>query len=226
MTTSHPRAHLSAYLDDALAPSARMAVEAHVAGCPDCQARLGELRATARLIGSLPDLVPARRLTPRIVPVPMWLAPMRTLATLASGISVFLFMASAILANIGWLSQGAATDSVTTGAAAVPPAVAPAASGAGRTETRDNSAAASNAAAPSNAAAKQAGSPSPSTAFSASSAAPEGTIVGLGGAPVNVDSTARANTRIQIGPSPWLWLVLAIVLGAVAIALQRRLRSI
>lgn len=221
MTTPHPREHLSAYLDDALAPSARMAVEAHLAGCPDCQARLAELRGTAALIGSLPDILPSRRLTPRTAPVPVWLAPMRTLATLASGISVFLFMASAILANIGWLSQGAATDSVTSGAAAVPPAAAPAASGVARTDARDSAAAT-----PSNAAAKQAGSPSPGAAFSATSAAPEGSAVGRGGAPVNVDSTARANTRIQIGPSPWLWLVLAIVLGAIAIALQRRLRSV
>lgn len=213
MTTSHPLALLSAYLDGELAPAERSAVEAHLADCPGCRAHISELRATAALIASLPDLVPSRRLVPRLASVPAWLAPLRTLATLASGVSVFLFMASAILANIGWLSQGAATDSARSGAAAVPAAGAPAASVLPTTQARDTAAQASPAA-------KQATS-SPG-AFAAVTASPSA----LGAAPANAASAERADTRIRLGPSPWLWLVLAIVLGAIALALQRRLRSV
>src|SRR5512133_925478 len=121
-STPHVRAQLSAYLDAALSAADRGAVEAHLASCADCRARLAELRGTASLIGSLPDPVPTRRLVPRLAPVPVWLAPLRTLTTLASGISVFLFIASALLANIGSLSSGAITPSLNAPAAAPAPA--------------------------------------------------------------------------------------------------------
>src|SRR5437773_10897344 len=91
----HPPAQLSEYVDGALAPADRAAVDAHLDTCAACRARLGELRATASLIGSLPDLAPTRRLTPRVAPAPAWLAPLRTMTTLASGFSVFVFLATA-----------------------------------------------------------------------------------------------------------------------------------
>lgn len=217
MTALHPHADLSAYLDDELAAAERTAVEAHLAGCAGCRARLAELRATASLVASLPDIVPSRRLTPRLATVPAWLAPLRTLTTLASGLSVFLFVASAILANIGWLSQGAAT-SVTSGAAPQR-ADAPAAS-AGQADAAARNG--SGASAQASSAAKLA-SPSPGAAFYAVSAPP---AAAQGRAAESSAAAAdRASTRLQVGPSPWLWLVLAIVLGAIAIALQRRLRS-
>jgi len=77
-STPHVRAQLSAYLDAALGPADRDAVEAHLASCTDCRARLAELRGTAALIGALPDLAPSRRLVPRVAPVPVWLAPLST----------------------------------------------------------------------------------------------------------------------------------------------------
>src|SRR5712691_8083641 len=96
----HPLAQLSAYLDGALAPADRGAVDTHLDTCSACRARLAELRATASLIGSLPELAPTRRLVPRVAPAPVWLAPLRTMTTVASGLSVFVFLATALLANI------------------------------------------------------------------------------------------------------------------------------
>src|SRR5436190_13353395 len=104
-TNPHPRAQLSAYLDDALSATERSAVAAHLDVCADCRARLAELRATASLIRALPDLVPSRRLTPRASAQPAWLAPLRTLTTLASGVSAFLFIASALLTNVNQLAS-------------------------------------------------------------------------------------------------------------------------
>ena len=69
-----------------------------------------ELRAAARLIAALPDPRPTRRLVPRISTLPAWLAPLRTLTTLASGVSVFLFLATALLANVGSLASQSATN--------------------------------------------------------------------------------------------------------------------
>ena len=115
---AHPRGQLSAYLDGALAPAEHAGVEAHLAACPDCRARQAELRATTALLRSLPDPAPSRRLTPRVAPPPAWLAPLRTLSTLASGISVFLFIATALAANIGTLATPAALNAPAAGQAA------------------------------------------------------------------------------------------------------------
>jgi anti-sigma factor RsiW len=53
---------LSAYLDDELAPAARHEAEAHLAGCPDCRAELGDIAAARRTIRVLPVHVAPRRL--------------------------------------------------------------------------------------------------------------------------------------------------------------------
>jgi hypothetical protein len=223
----HPLAQLSAYLDDALSAVERSAVAAHLDTCSHCRARLAELRATASLIRALPDLSPSRRLVPRIATVPAWLAPLRTLTTMASGVSAFLFIASALLANVGTLAVG------TSGAAQ--PAAAPAAGGASTSERSSTSTApaltpappAFSASGPSADSASKAASPTPtrdtSLQLNTSTAAPQD-------AAARSDNAQRGEAQAvqrtpQLGPSPWLWLVLALILGAIAIALQRRLRS-
>jgi anti-sigma factor RsiW len=50
----HPEDELTAYLDGALAPAARDAVEAHLAGCPGCRAARDRLAATLALLRRLP----------------------------------------------------------------------------------------------------------------------------------------------------------------------------
>ena len=232
--TPHPRAQLSAYLDDALAPSERSVVEAHLGACADCRARLAELRATAMLIRALPEPRPSRRLVPQIAAAPAWLAPLRTLSTFASGVSVFLFLATALVSSM-------------SGSAASAPAAAPAAAPAGGAATvasgapgafgpigpaadqsarnRSSAAPAVGAAAPTATsladAAKQAGatpSPSAQTQFSAASAS----VQAREGAPA---AAQPAQPSRSIFVSPWFWLVVAVSTGALAIALQRRLRS-
>lgn len=209
-TTSHPREQLSAYLDGALPPAERTAVDAHLDACADCRSRLAELRGVSALLRSLPDPTPSRRLVPRLAAVPAWMAPLRTLATLASGVSVFLFMASAILANIGFLA-GQSASTAASGAAAIAPQAAPAASGA-----QDRAAATA----------------APSSEAKVASASP-GAFAAVTPGPTPVPGSASAaqvadggSSGFTIGPNPWLWLVLAIVMGAIALALQRRLRSI
>ena len=88
--TQHPHAELSAYIDGALAPTAHAAVEEHLVTCALCRAHLAELRATVSLMHALPDPVPSRRLVPHLAGAPAWLAPLRTLMTLASGLEVRL----------------------------------------------------------------------------------------------------------------------------------------
>ncbi|HLQ05423.1 MAG TPA: zf-HC2 domain-containing protein, partial [Verrucomicrobiae bacterium] len=85
-SSDHPRAQLSAYLDGALGEPERVAVEGHLGSCTDCRARLGELRATANLIRSLPDPVPSRRLVPRVAAPPAWLALAIVTAIIALGL--------------------------------------------------------------------------------------------------------------------------------------------
>jgi len=217
-STEHPRAQLSAYLDGALGEPERRAVEGHLGSCADCRTRLGELRATASLIRSLPDPVPSRRLVPRLSAPPVWLAPLRTLTTLASGLSVFVFLATALLANVG----GLATSSATTAAA---PAAAPAQAaaptvGAGPSAARGATSATTAPSSLSNAdAAKQTTTATPAAAaFSVTPTPPSA------GAP---EAAAQRSDRAapQVFASPWLWLGLAIVTGIAALALQRRLRS-
>jgi len=111
----HPFVELSAYIDDALDSSAKAAVGTHLGSCAVCRTRLAELRDTARLIAALPAPVPSRSLVPR-VSAPFWLAPMRTLATLASGAALFLFVASAVMSALP----------LGTGGGAAAPALAPA----------------------------------------------------------------------------------------------------
>ena len=212
----HPRAELSAYHDDALAPAERSAVDSHLATCDDCRARLAELRSVASLIGALPELRPSRRLLPRVSAAPAWLAPLRTLTSIASGVSVFLFIASALLTNVSELAA--------TGTSALAPAAAPAAGGAPERGAAGSPTQNAVPGAAADAATKSQPSPTagPTRQFAISTTPPQD-------AAARADQSAQRETlrsaTDRLGPSPWLWLALALVLAAIAIALQRRLRS-
>ena len=219
----HPFGDLSAYLDGALSSEARASVQAHLDTCALCRTRLAELRGTARLIAALPMPVPSRSLVPR-VSVPVWLAPLRTFSTFASGAAIFLFLASAVIATFP-RAQSAAT----AGAPAPNAVSAPQASSAG------------GSAAPSGFQGFQVSSPSPAPApavadKAASSATPAASANEIGRQDsVGVPSNAAAATRENSTPepanpfafllSPWLWLVLAIGFAALSFAVGRRLRS-
>jgi anti-sigma factor RsiW len=222
----HPLAQLSAYLDEALGPADQAAIDAHLDTCASCRARLGELRATASLIGSLPDLAPTRRLVPRVAPAPVWLAPLRTVTTLASGLSVFVFLATALLANVGGVaSTGAAAPAAlqasaapTSASRAIAPAPAAAPTSLNAADSAKLQTAASGVPAPSGAAGASAGA-----GFSAPSGSQAPAEVGT-----RSDNTTPVRDLVGRGTvftSPWLWLALAIAFGITAIGLQRRLRS-
>jgi len=108
--TEHSDLLLSAYLDDALPSDERAIVGAHVDSCDRCRGRLADLRATSRLIGALPALVPARSLRPRVERGPVWLRPVRLLGSLGTGVFLFLFLGSAILNSGSSLGGGTTTS--------------------------------------------------------------------------------------------------------------------
>ena len=58
---------LNEYLDAALAPERRGAVEAHLAQCPDCTTRLNGLRALFAELETLPETSPRRDLSPAVI---------------------------------------------------------------------------------------------------------------------------------------------------------------
>ena len=230
----HPHADLSAYIDGALDPAAKVAVDAHLVTCALCRAHVAQLRATVALVQALPDPVPSRRLVPRLATAPSWLAPLRTLMTLASGAAVFLFLASALVTNIApAASSGAATTAreasgdtavkgqaptaQSAGAPTVTPAPAPAVSPNAAFAIGPSSSPAADKVVrgPATAAPDTRGDTS-----TAASAAP--------GAPLNPPDAARtALSAPRPSPllNPWLWLAIAIVCGVAAIALNRRLRA-
>lgn len=229
----HPHAELSAYVDKALDPAASAAVGGHVAACAVCRAHVAQLRATALLMRALPDPVPSRRLVPRLT-VPAWLAPLRTLMTLASGAAVFLFIASALVSNITFLASapaamGTASREATgdsafnvqaptaaqggTSAAPAPGATPPAGLAAsGPTATASVEAKRSDA------------TPTDGRLLNdqsaRASAAPDVAV-----APGGVERPGSSQPRPSPLVNPWLWLALAILSGAIAIALHRRLRA-
>jgi anti-sigma factor RsiW len=224
----HPFDDLSAYLDGALSPEGRASVQAHLDTCALCRTRLAELRGTARLIAALPMPVPSRSLIPR-VSVPVWLAPLRTFSTFASGAAIFLFLASAVIASFP-RAQSAATAGA--------PAPAPAASQGARSGAADASAAPG--------AQFQVSSPSLAPVVvtgdrtaAGPSTSPYDTAKEVGvrqDSPGSSSNTAVGNqtTRVLLPPepaplaillSPWLWLVLAIAFATLSFIVGRRLRS-
>ncbi|TMF63839.1 MAG: hypothetical protein E6I20_09165 [Chloroflexi bacterium] len=231
----HPLEDLSAYLDGELDGGRRAAVESHLAACDSCRTRLAQLRATARLIAALPSPVPARSLVPRVA-VPIWLAPLRTLATIGSGAALFLFIASALTTSFTQTSSG--------GAAA--PALAPQPEQVQSDRARgiasagpSGAAGAAGPAGPSGPSVPT-GVPAPAFGVAASVPPPQKRVtesdLSAAGTPtpvVRADTGTTASTAVALGAperapttlSPLLWLALAIVLAALALVLHRRLRS-
>ena len=228
----HPHAELSAYIDDALDPAAKAAVDGHLVACAMCRAHVAQLRATTVLVQALPDPVPSRRLVPRLA-APAWLAPVRTLMTLASGAAVFLFIASALMTNITLLAgSGAATtaqessrDTVVRGQAPAAAQPAPSGTTAPVPQASPNAAfAVAPTASPQGRGTVDAATPD-AKRLDDSSARPS---VAPGDLAFNPQDAARTvSSAPQRSPllNPWLWLTLAIVSGAVAIALHRRLHA-
>ena len=233
----HPLEDLSAYLDGELDGGRRAAVESHLAACDSCRTRLAQLRATARLIAALPSPVPARSLVPRVA-VPIWLAPLRTLATIGSGAALFLFIASALTTSFTQTSSG--------GAAA--PALAPQPEQVQSDRARgiasagpSGAAGAAGPAGPSGPSVPT-GVPAPAFGVAASVSPPQKSATeadrSAAGTPtptpvVRADTGTTAPTAVALGaperapttPSPLVWLALAIALAVLALVLHRRLRS-
>jgi len=236
VTQEHPHAELSAYIDGALAPAAQAAVRGHVETCALCSAHVAQLRSTIALVRALPDPVPSRRLVPRLTTAPAWLAPLRTLMTLASGAAVFLFIASSLVTNINFLaSSGAATSASEVSRDAIAKQQAPAAAGAPAATgvpapaTSPNAAFAVTPTAPSASpavdTARGSATDDPQKRADQATAGPSG---GAGAVAANAEDNARlANAEPQRSPlvNPLLWLALALISGAIALALHRRLRS-
>jgi hypothetical protein len=234
VTLQHPHAELSAYIDRALAPAAQAAVAEHVAACAVCRAHVAELRGTVALLHGLPDPVPSRRLVPRLAG-PAWLAPLRTVMTLASGTAVFLFIASSLVSNITFLASSGAPTAVSAEAARDR-----ATSAQGAAVAQSSSPSLPAPAVSSNAAFAVSGptaSPLPDAARSiggaptpddAAKRLDQATAVPAApGAAIPQESGRLASSEPQRSPllNPWLWLTLAFLCGAIAIVLQRRLRG-
>jgi putative zinc finger protein len=231
----HPFGDLSAYLDSALSSEARASVQAHLDTCALCRTRLAELRGTARLIAGLPMPMPSRSLVPR-VSVPVWLAPLRTFSTFASGAAIFLFLASAVLSSF---PRAMGTGAGAPAAPAANTVSAPQATSGAAADSSSGSPAKFQVAPPSNLP-----SPAPSTAVSPSlnersaqgrSDAPTGTPTEIGRQGAAASPSAAEDLRARVNRveqatspfvfSPWLWLVVAVAFGALSILLGRRLRS-
>ena len=206
----HVRDDLSAYLDGELSTAERALVQSHLDGCAACRAGVAELTATARVIAALPLPAPSRRLVPSVAPRFAWLRPTRSLSAVLSGVFILVFMASATL-DTGWRMGGGRAGSGGAATTTAQPA-------------RDAGAPAST------------GRLAPAVAVSPNAAAQEAArSPGFAGpaatAGARADSapaadTARVSTEpLRIGPSPWLWLGLALLCGALALVAHRRLRA-
>lgn len=91
---------LNEYLDEALERSARTDVEAHLTHCPDCAARLIELRTLFADLESLPDLPLERDLTPAVLAVARRKARPQPLASPVLGL-VFALQAVVSIVLLG-----------------------------------------------------------------------------------------------------------------------------
>lgn len=56
MRCARVRRHLSAWLDNELPPAVGRSVDAHLAGCPECDERARELQSLSQVLGDLPRL--------------------------------------------------------------------------------------------------------------------------------------------------------------------------
>lgn len=218
----HVRDDLSAYLDGALAPAERAALAAHLSDCAPCRSAAAELRATAQLIAALPLPAPSRRLVPALAPRYAWLRPLRSLSAVLAGAFILLFIASATL-DTGWRMGGGSPARTTGGAAPNAPAAAPAGQPA---PVADPTGAirAPVLVAPSPAQTKSSAELAAEAQRAASTRARQDSARGApaGGA---AEAGRAAPEPLRVGPSPWLWLGLALLCGALALAAHRRLRA-
>ena len=209
----------------------------HLVTCALCRAHVAQLRATASLVRALPDPVPSRRLVPRLAGAPAWLAPLRTLMSLATGAAVFLFVASAVLTNITFLASSSGTTAVSAPEVArdiAKNASEPQPSAATSTPIIRAPAAAASPGPALGPAFGSNASPTPSGGATVADdaqkrvdQAPTGPS-GAPGAAIAPQDAGRVASSAPQRPqvlNPWLWLVLAIISGAIAIALHRRLRA-
>ena len=238
----HPHAELSAYIDKALDPAAQAAVDGHVVTCALCRAHVAQLRATSSFVRAIPDPVPSRRLVPRLAP-PAWLAPLRTLMTIASGAAVFLFVASALVTNITLLAgSGAATTALSgpevardaagnavasKGAQpASSPVPAPATSSQAGFALGPTASASDTVRSPATADASASPDDAQKTRTDQATAGPSGVPAAAAyNPPQDTERSVAAAPQRSPLLNPWLWLGVAIVCAAAAIALQRRLRA-
>jgi hypothetical protein len=162
--------------------------------------------------------------------------------TLASGTAVFLFIASSLVSNINFLASGSAAtsaqeasrDTATNFQVQAPTAAQP-----GTTPSRALGPAPSPAPTPSAGAAlarnpttppvaqtgDAAAAPTPDDAAKVQDRGAAGPSSAPGvGAPQDRGQFASSEPQRSPLLNPWLWLTLAILCGAIAIALQRRLR--
>ena len=86
----------TSYADDETPRAERQALEAHLAGCPDCQSLVVALREENRLLASVLDEIPDAG-KQRPVALPGMTVAVGTLVALAAGLQV----ASGLLADLG-----------------------------------------------------------------------------------------------------------------------------
>ena len=112
--TDQPSLHLaddvlSALVDDQLDAAAARDARSHLAGCPACQQRLGELEMLVGLLHRLPEVEPPRTFTlgprlvadpPNVIRLQRWYAWTRTAAASLAAVFVFL-VAGALYVDLG-----------------------------------------------------------------------------------------------------------------------------
>ena len=214
--TEHPELLLSAYQDDALSSAERATVRAHLDGCDRCRGRLDDLRATSRLLAALPELALTRSLRPRVQRGWLWLRPVRLLGSIGTGTFLFLFLASYVL-NSGSTLGGGTTTSEQLAAKGQFGAAASALAA-------ENAQRAAAQPTPAAAAAPVAASPNSSTADSARTVTGAGAAASAQVAIANGAATSARDDRPRYGPSPTVFLGLALLSAVVAFVAHRRLR--
>lgn len=223
----HPQEQLSAYLDGALAAAERAAVDAHLAVCGHCRARLAELREVSRLLAALPELAPRRSLLPRRLPA--WLVPARLVSGLATAAFAFLFVVNGVnaLGPLGVTQPAAAPAPVALERAreapAAPAAPAPAAPtpvpapAAAATATADQAASPKTAEQRTAAGAQQ--SPTPTAALFGVTES-RATPVPRGPTPAQELGFADRDEQ-RVAVPVWAWLVAALAAGTLTFGLHR-----
>ncbi len=122
---------LSAYIDGEVTPSETARVEEHVAGCEECVSELGSLRATSRLLRSLPGLEVPRSFSLAEAHAPVGFAPQLVWTTRFATSLAALFLVALLLGDVlGFVGQtpqqGSQEQAFSAAQAPAAPALAPA----------------------------------------------------------------------------------------------------